>query len=310
MNPVAALLLPLFFAMAPALDGWLGVYLDTERTEAVVSEVIPGSPAAKAGLQAGDVLLAVDDKATATRQDFVAAIGAHAAGDRVRLKLRRGTKEEVVVVKLAEREDDASSAPQPVKPDAAKSDGKIVRKPAQPSAPTTETKPVAPAPAKGKAPYLGLSVRTTDDGVVIERVVDGGPAKGSGLAAGDRITTMAEKPVRSLADMDAILGTLAAGQKVTIGVRGEAGVRSVTLTLGEHERKREVAATPPTRDEPPAPAAPAPKPASKPMPEASKSRDAKPAGERDVDAEIEALRKELKELRKQLEELKQQGGGR
>jgi len=294
MNPVSALFLPLLLAMAPLLDGWLGVYLEPERTEAVIGEVIPDSPAAKAGLQAGDVLLAVDDRATATREEFVAAIRAHAAGDRVRLKFRRGTKEETVVAKLAVREDDSGPAPQPTRPKV-EGDGKIERKPATPSAPANETKPLAPRAGVGKAPYLGLSVRTTDAGVVVEKVVDGGPATGSGLAAGDRILAMGETPVKSLADVDGVLGSMQAGQKITLEVRGEAGVRSVTLTLGERDAKGGTAA---------APAAPA----KEPVRAQPKAVPQKPQPERDVDAEIDALRKELKELRRQLEELRQQGG--
>ena len=62
--------------LAPAIDGWLGIYLDNEAVQAVIGEVIPESPAARAGLRAGDVLLAVGDLATGTRESFIAAVRA------------------------------------------------------------------------------------------------------------------------------------------------------------------------------------------------------------------------------------------
>src|SRR5678809_1590381 len=89
MLPMPAPFLSLLL-LAPAADGWLGIYLDDQPDEAVVSEVVPDSPAAKAGLQIGDVLLAVGDKATPSRDEFVAAIRAAKAGDRVSIKLKRG----------------------------------------------------------------------------------------------------------------------------------------------------------------------------------------------------------------------------
>src|SRR5262245_25024856 len=89
--------------LAPAADGWLGIYLASDRTEAGVGGVIPGSPAGKAGRRTGDELLAVDDPAAPTREAFIAAIRGKKAGDRVRVKLRRDAQEQTVTVRLAER---------------------------------------------------------------------------------------------------------------------------------------------------------------------------------------------------------------
>ncbi|MFY9341506.1 MAG: PDZ domain-containing protein, partial [Planctomycetota bacterium] len=113
MLQVPAKLLASLLLLAPAADGWLGVYLDGERAEAVITEVVPGSPAQKAGLQAGDELLAVDDQATATREAFTAAIRARKAGDRISIKLRRNDKEQIVAVKLGERPETAPAVEPP-----------------------------------------------------------------------------------------------------------------------------------------------------------------------------------------------------
>ena len=65
---------------------------------ASVGTVISGSPADKAGVQAGDVITAVDGKAIASDDDLTAAVGNHAPGDTVTLTLRRDGKSRTVTV--------------------------------------------------------------------------------------------------------------------------------------------------------------------------------------------------------------------
>ncbi len=100
---LVSLLLALTAATEGWTDGWLGVYLEPEGKDAVLAEVVPGSPAAKAGLQAGDVMLAVGDQAIASADEFTTAIRKASPGDRLRLKIRRQDRESIVVVKLGER---------------------------------------------------------------------------------------------------------------------------------------------------------------------------------------------------------------
>ncbi len=299
MNILPATLLPLLL-LAPVADGWLGVYLDTERDEAVIAEAMPGSPAAKAGLQAGDVMLAVGDTATPTRDAFIAAIRACKAGDSVRLKIRRGKDESIVVVKLGERPADGAAAP-------AKAPSGT--KPAAPSKPAVEVAPIEPMPAAGKKAYLGLALRAADNGLAIDRIVPAGPSDGSGFVVGDLVTSVAERPVASLDDLDKVLSSLAPGRQVAVGVVGKQGTRSVMVTLGgRDDGAPRAAARAMTTDTPRA--VPAPKEiVPPPVPaQPTKPSKAKPApGEADLEAEIEALRAELRELRHQLQELKKQG---
>lgn len=291
MNPLPALFVPFLF-LTSWLDGWLGVYLDADRKEAVVTEVIPGSPAAKAGLEAGDVLLAVDATATPTREEFVSAIRAHGAGDRVKLKIRRDGQESVVAVRLAEREDEeARAGGEPPPPP-------IDKKPAAPPRPAIEVapiEPVRPGKAAGK-PYLGLSVRAEERAVVIERTVEGGPARKSGIEAGDRITKIDDTPVASLADIDRALAGKAPGQKIVLEVRNESGVRSVAFVLGERPDGDAAAPSQPLRTREAPRAVP---PEAKPAPR---------AGAVDLEREVDALRRELQELRRELQELRERAG--
>ena len=56
---------------------------------AQVSAVKAGSPAASAGLKAGDVITAIDGNAVATADDLTAKVSAHQPGDKVTLTVTR-----------------------------------------------------------------------------------------------------------------------------------------------------------------------------------------------------------------------------
>jgi C-terminal processing protease CtpA/Prc len=49
-----------------------------------------GSPAAEAGIHAGDTVIGLDDQPVETHADVQRGVGAHAAGEPVRLRVRRG----------------------------------------------------------------------------------------------------------------------------------------------------------------------------------------------------------------------------
>lgn len=68
-----------------------------------LSGTSPGSPAEKAGLLAGDVLIQVGDVEIDTMQDFVYALGLYKPGDSVVAKFLRDGREESVRVLLATR---------------------------------------------------------------------------------------------------------------------------------------------------------------------------------------------------------------
>ena len=70
-------------------------------TGAIVASVNPGSPAAQAGLQTGDVVTAVDGKAATGSGDLVSAIAAHKPGDKLQLTIKRGSATRTVTVTLA-----------------------------------------------------------------------------------------------------------------------------------------------------------------------------------------------------------------
>jgi S1-C subfamily serine protease len=92
-------------------------------TGALVQAVQPGSPAAKAGLQAGktqtagaliaggDLIVGVDGKPVRTPNDISAAIATHKPGDKVAVEFFRGRAKRSVTVTLADRPSKAPSTP-------------------------------------------------------------------------------------------------------------------------------------------------------------------------------------------------------
>ncbi|TMM14447.1 MAG: PDZ domain-containing protein [Actinobacteria bacterium] len=56
---------------------------------ALVEQVVPGSPASQIGLQAGDVIVAIENKTVSSASDLASAIGSHHAGDHVQVSWTR-----------------------------------------------------------------------------------------------------------------------------------------------------------------------------------------------------------------------------
>ena len=74
----------------------------TTRQSATVAKVVAGSPAATAGLKAGDQVVAVDGIATPGSDSLVAIVHEHAPGDQVVLTVVRGGQSQKITATLAE----------------------------------------------------------------------------------------------------------------------------------------------------------------------------------------------------------------
>jgi putative serine protease PepD len=84
---------------------WLGVEGGDRGMNggAVVQRVKPGSPAARSGLQDGDVVTEVNGDSTPTMATLLAELRLHQPGDTVRLRVLRGEQPMEVLVTLADR---------------------------------------------------------------------------------------------------------------------------------------------------------------------------------------------------------------
>ena len=76
----------------------------TTRQAATIAKVVAGSPAATAGLEAGDQVVAVDGIATPGSDSLVAVVHEHAPGDQVVLTVVRGGQSQKITATLAQSE--------------------------------------------------------------------------------------------------------------------------------------------------------------------------------------------------------------
>jgi putative serine protease PepD len=86
--------------------GYLGVTMAPPtggQDGALVQEVASGSPAAKAGLRPGDLVVGIDGQSVADYGELGARIRAHQPGDKITLKVIRGGNETTVTATLSQR---------------------------------------------------------------------------------------------------------------------------------------------------------------------------------------------------------------
>lgn len=102
--------------------GWLGIQLQEVTTElaaalslkerggVLVAEVLDGTPAQKAGLESGDVILRLADNSVANPNELSRRVASLAPGDKVRLRVLREGKERNLTVTLGRRDEAEEAA--------------------------------------------------------------------------------------------------------------------------------------------------------------------------------------------------------
>ncbi len=83
------------------VKGFIGMALAIENEAVVVSDVLEKSPAEKAGLRAGDVVLTIGDDAARDLETTVEAVRRRAPGSAVVVRVRRDDKEKEITVRVA-----------------------------------------------------------------------------------------------------------------------------------------------------------------------------------------------------------------
>ncbi|MEC9032577.1 MAG: PDZ domain-containing protein, partial [Planctomycetota bacterium] len=85
------------------VKGTLGIHArQTAEGQVVITKVIPGAAAEKAGIKAGDLVLKLGDKDVASLKDLQDGLGPLHAGESINLKIRRGDEEKDMKVTLGE----------------------------------------------------------------------------------------------------------------------------------------------------------------------------------------------------------------
>jgi serine protease Do len=171
---------------------------------AFVGEVTAGSPAAAAGLRAGDVITRVDGRAVEIGSDVVDAVSSHAIGDKVAVDVVRDGKHQTLRVALGEMPGD----------------DRVASEEAAPVGMALQT--LTPDVASS----LGLPSGT--HGAAVTDVTSGGAAARAGIKPGDVVVEVDRKPVANAEDAAAALRQQHAGGHL-VRVLGENGARFVTV---------------------------------------------------------------------------------
>jgi len=159
---------------------------EPEVTGALVGDVKPGSPADKAGLEKGDIILGIDGKPVTGSAELSMHVSLMAPGTRVEVKVFRNGADKTIPVTLAELPTETASSQQPESQSQDASQGITVE---NVSAQT--------------ARRLGLPPTAT--GVVVTAVTPGSKAADSGLKRGDVIQEVNHKPVRNTSDFESAM---------------------------------------------------------------------------------------------------------
>jgi len=153
-----------------------------EVTGALVGDVTPGSPAARGGLQKGDIILSVDGKAVADANQLRLAIGEMNPDQTVSLKVMRGGRAQDISLKLGDF---------PVKEARATGDKEEQQNSGLEGVTVEKLTPEA-------AQQLKLSPQT--NGVVVDEVSPSSRAAEAGLKSGDVVVEVNHQAVKSESD--------------------------------------------------------------------------------------------------------------
>jgi Do/DeqQ family serine protease len=186
---------------------WVGVIVQTltpelashfslkEKQGALVRGVESGSPAAKAGIQRGDVLLEFNGRPLHSAEEYLQREREYAGGETLRLRVLRGSGEENVTITPArfpqEKADELAWQ------------------------------------------LLGLTVAQSEDGLEVKKVRPGSPAARIGIERGDAILGLSGTQTKTLAEFRRKIIDARLGQSVLLSIGRGRQLYNVTIPLDQ-----------------------------------------------------------------------------
>jgi membrane-associated protease RseP (regulator of RpoE activity) len=242
---------------------WLGVYSQDITPElreglgyngngVLIRSVVSASPADRAGLERGDVIVKVGMRDIRTPSELAEAVRANAAGRRVAVEIVRDGRRRVVEATLEERPEDSGEAPRAEAEDRWEQRVPAPRGPKAPDTPAPmddlheldgldlDLPDLGHLPGLMGRGRLGVRVESLNPdlasyfggrdvrGALVLDVTDDSPADRAGIRAGDVITrvnatgvTGADDLVKAVrdSDADATIALIRHGERETIEVR-------------------------------------------------------------------------------------------
>jgi C-terminal processing protease CtpA/Prc len=221
-------------------QGWIGIYLQEltpelkesmdlkESTEGVlVNGVVEDSPAEKAGIEKGDVIISFDNKKTDSIERLTALVRKTLPGEEVNVRVIRDGEEEDFQVEIGESSLSGLYNLNPGK-------YKIEKKSIEPFIWNFQSGMklgVAIQDLTGQlGDYFGVK---KGEGALITEVKEGSPAEKAGLKAGDIIVQVDDEKVSGSIDVRQIISDKEKGDKVSLKVIRDKRPKDFSVALTE-----------------------------------------------------------------------------
>ena len=174
----------------------LGVRMNDSNGQVTVDKVFPNSPAKRAGIEDGDVILKIDGIAAEQMSDVVDQVSSSSAGDVLEVQIMRDDKEQSFKVKLVSWEDLASGL-------------------------GNEEEPKLSQDTEKARPQLGviLDAEFAGRGAKIYEVINGSIASMAGILSGDIVKSVDGTEIFDANEMASKIKSAPLGSKIKFSIQ-------------------------------------------------------------------------------------------
>lgn len=174
----------------------LGVRMNDSNGQVTVDKVFPNSPAKRAGIEDGDVILKIDGIAAEQMSDVVDQVSSSSAGDVLEVQIMRNNKEQSFKVKLVSWEDLASGL-------------------------GNEEEPKLSQETEKARPQLGviLDAEFAGRGAKIYEVINGSIASMAGIVSGDVVKSVDGAEISDANEMASKIKSAPLGSKIKFSIQ-------------------------------------------------------------------------------------------
>ena len=174
----------------------LGVRMNDSNGQVTVDKVFPNSPAKRAGIEDGDVILKIDGIAAEQMSDVVDQVSSSSAGDVLEVQIMRDDKEQSFKVKLVSWEDLASGL-------------------------GNEEEPKLSQDTERARPQLGviLDAEFAGRGAKIYEVINGSIASMAGILSGDIVKSVDGAEIFDANEMASKIKSAPLGSKIKFSIQ-------------------------------------------------------------------------------------------
>jgi predicted metalloprotease with PDZ domain len=232
----------------PYLGVMIGAHADQGQAPGVsIAAVSPNSPAANAGLKAGDTITAVENQPVKNFEDLQNILARHHVGDKLTFQVMHNGEHQTLSVTLRPRPANWDQERQEGTEE--EEHGRFRRPPAGHSG-DDETDQDRGRSEEGRfqqrgrgTAFLGVQTREltpelrsqrgieAKEGVLVTEVVPGSPAEKAGLRAGDVITEVGDQEISSPQDLRQAVHRAGPGHRLTMEIQRGSRQRQVTARL-------------------------------------------------------------------------------